>query len=126
MHGRRNQPTDTSMDKEERILQCPQDMLKEECWVELLKNFSQKDEHEELEPTTVAGGEEHSEEWIKFFSQEDEKEIIFECEPTIEERAVDIIDFADLCEELEALERRENLENQLIQQFNLETDGKEM
>ena len=32
-----------------------------------LENLSQKDEHEELEPTIVAGGEENSEEWLEFF-----------------------------------------------------------
>jgi hypothetical protein len=87
MHERRIQPADTSMEEEEHTLQCAQEMEKEERWVELLKNFSQKDEHEELEPTTVVGGEENSEEWLKFFSQEAEQEIIVECGPTTEERA---------------------------------------
>jgi hypothetical protein len=50
--------------------------------------------------------EEHSEEWLKFFNQEVEQEIIVECEPTTEERETDSMDFVDLCEELEALERR--------------------
>jgi hypothetical protein len=59
----------------------------------ITQNFSQKDEHEELEPTTVAGGEEHSEEWLKFFSQEAEQEITVECEPTTEERATYSMDF---------------------------------
>jgi hypothetical protein len=79
--------------------------------VELLKNFSKRYEHEELEPIAVAGGEEHSEEWLKFFSQEDEKEITVEYEPIIEERATHNMDFVDLCEELEALERRVKMQS---------------
>jgi hypothetical protein len=101
-------------------------METEECWVELLENFSQKDEHEELEPTAVAGGGEISEEWLKFFSQESEKEITVECEPTTKERVADNMDFVDLCEELEALERRVKMQSQLIQQVKLEIDGKKM
>jgi hypothetical protein len=60
-------PTDIFMGEEEHTLQCSQEMDKEENWVELLKNFSQKDEHEELDPTTVAEGDEHSKEWLKIF-----------------------------------------------------------
>jgi hypothetical protein len=66
--------------------------------------------------------EEHSEEWLKFFSQKYEKEIIVECEPTIEEEAIDSMDLFYLCEELEALERRVNMQRHLIQQIKLEID----
>ena len=74
--------------------------------MELLKNFIQKDEHEELEPTVVVGGDEHSEEFLKILSQESEQEITVKSETTTEERATNIMDFFVLCEELEALERR--------------------
>jgi hypothetical protein len=36
------------------------------------------------------------------------------------------MDFSDLCEELEALERRVKMQSHLIQQVRLEIDGKEM
>jgi hypothetical protein len=36
------------------------------------------------------------------------------------------MDFADLCEELEALERRVNMKRHLIQQVKLEIDGEKM
>jgi hypothetical protein len=70
--------------------------------------------------------EEHSEEWLKFFSQEAEKEMIVECEPIAEERAIDSMDFVDLCEELEALVGRVRMQSQLIQQVKLEIDGKDI
>jgi hypothetical protein len=57
-------------------------------------------EEEEMEHTlmsTPAEGEEHSEEWLKFFSQEVEIEMTATLEPTIEEEA-DNMDFADLYE----------------------------
>jgi hypothetical protein len=82
-------------------------MEEEEHLMEFLKNFSQGDEHEAtIELRSTAGGEENSEEWLKCFRQEAEKEIIVECEPTTEERETYRKDFVDLCEELEALERR--------------------
>jgi hypothetical protein len=70
--------------------------------------------------------ENHSEEWLKFFSQEDEKEMTVECEPTTEERETDSMDLVNLCEELEALERRVNMQRNLIQQVKLEIDGEKM
>jgi hypothetical protein len=113
--------------EKEHTFQCAQEMEKEEHLVELLKNFSQGDEHEAtVELGSTTGGEEHSEEWLKFFSQEAEKEMTVECEPTTEERETDSMDFVDLCEELEALERRVKMQSQLIQQVKLEIDGKEM
>jgi hypothetical protein len=59
---------------------CPRDGERREFQWNFSKHFSQGDEHEatvELGSTTE--GEEHSEEWLKFFSQEAEKEIIVEC-----------------------------------------------
>jgi hypothetical protein len=50
-------------------------------------------------------GEEHSAELLEIFSQEAEQGTTAVLEP-IEEEAADIMDFADLCEELEALGRR--------------------
>jgi hypothetical protein len=60
------------------------------------------------------------------FSQEDEKEITVECGPTVEERATDSMDLVDLCEELEALERRVKMQRHIIQQVKLEIDGEKM
>jgi hypothetical protein len=40
-----------------------------------------------------------------------------------EEEEADNMDFVDLCEELEALERRVIVQSQHIQQIRLETDG---
>jgi hypothetical protein len=91
-------------------------MDKEENLVELPKNFSRGDEHEaNVELGSIAEGEGHSKEWIKFFIQEVEQEMNVECEPTTEEREIDIMDFVDLCEELEALEKRVKMQSQLIQ-----------
>jgi hypothetical protein len=99
-------------------------MEKEEHSVELLKIFSEGDEHKAtVELGSTIEGEEHSEEWINFFSQEAEKEITMECEPTTEEEEMDNMDLVDLCEEMEALEREVKMKKHLIQQVNLEIDG---
>jgi hypothetical protein len=65
---------------------------------------------------------EHSEEWLKIFSQKAEKEMTAVLEPTAEEEA-DSMNFVDLYEELEALERRVIVQSKHIQQVKLETDG---
>jgi hypothetical protein len=70
--------------------------------------------------------EEISEEWLKIFIQGAEKEIIVECEPTIEEETTYNIDLVDLCEEMEALERRVKMQKHLIQQVRLEIYGEKM
>ena len=67
--------------------------------------------------------EEHSVELLKNFSQGAEKEITVECEPTTKEEATDSMDLGDLCEEMDALERRVNMQNRHIQQAKLETGG---
>jgi hypothetical protein len=93
----------------------------------IAKNLSKGDEHEAtVELGSTTGGEENSEEWLKCFSQEVEQEIIIECEPTTEEEATDSMDLVDLCEEMEALERRVNIQRHLIQQVKLEIDGEKM
>jgi hypothetical protein len=69
-----------------------------------------------------AEGEEHSTKLLKIFSQEAEQEMTAALEPAAEEEA-DIIDFVDLCEELEALERRVIVQILHIQQVKLEIDG---
>jgi hypothetical protein len=48
-----------------------------------------------------------------------------ELESTTEEEANNI-DFVDLCEELEALEKRVNMQSQHIQQVKLETTGEDI
>jgi hypothetical protein len=62
-------------------------------------------------------GEENSTELLKIFSQEAEQEMTATLEPAAEEEA-DNIDFVELHEELETLERSRH-----IQQAKLETDG---
>jgi hypothetical protein len=82
-------------------------------------------EEEEMEQTlmsTPAEGEEHSEEWPKFFSQEAETEMTAALEPAAAEET-DNMDFADLYEELEALERRVMVQILHIRQVKLEADG---
>jgi hypothetical protein len=81
--------------EKEHTFQCAQEMEKEENSVELLKSFSQ-------------GAE---------------QKIIVEWKPTVEEETKYSMDLFDLCEEMEALERRVKVKNHLIQQVKLEIDG---
>ena len=60
---------------------------------------------------------------LNFFSQEAEKEITVECEPTTEEEEIDNMDLVDLCEEMEALKRSVKMQKHLIQQVKLEIDA---
>jgi hypothetical protein len=55
--------------------------------------------------STPTEGDEHSTTLLKIFSQEVETEMIATLEPIAEEEA-DNMDFSDLYEELESLERR--------------------
>jgi hypothetical protein len=81
---------------------------------------------EEMEKTLMFSQEaedEHSTKWLKSFSQEARQEIttILEAaEEEEEEEEVDSMDFADLCEELEAMERRVMVQSFHIQQAKLE------
>jgi hypothetical protein len=78
---------------------------------------------EEMEQTlmfTQGEKEEHSKEWLKNFSQEDETEITAVLEATEEEEEMDSMEFVGLCEELEALDRRVMVQNLHIQQAKLE------
>jgi hypothetical protein len=70
--------------------------------------------------STPTEGEEHSTELLKIFSQEAEQEMTAALEPAAEEEA-DNMDFVDLYEELEALERRVMVQSQHIQQAKLES-----
>jgi hypothetical protein len=116
-----------AIEEKEHTLQCAQGMEREEHSVELLKIFSQGNEHEAtIELVSIARGDEHSDEWLKNFSQEDEQEITVEYEPTKKEEETDSMDLVDLCEELEALERRVEMQSHLIQQVKLEIDGEKM
>jgi pyruvate-formate lyase-activating enzyme len=67
-----------------------------------------------------AEGDENSEEWLKIFSQEAGKEMTATLELVAGEEADDI-DFAGLCEEFEALEKRVTVQSMHIQQIRLET-----
>jgi hypothetical protein len=77
---------------------------------------------EEVEQTLMVSQEEkdeHSTEWLKIFSQEVETWMTVALKPAAEEE-VDNMDFVDLCEELEALERRVMVQSLHIQQAKLE------
>jgi hypothetical protein len=82
----------------------------------------EEEEKEQTLMSTPAEGEEHSEELLKIFSQEVEQEMTAALELAAEEEA-DNMDFVDLYEELEALERRVMVQILHIQQVKLETDG---
>jgi hypothetical protein len=111
-------------EEKEHTFQCSQEMEIEEHLVELLKIFSQGDEHKAIvELGSTIEGEENSEEWLNFFIHEVEKEITIECEPTTQEEEIDNMDLLDLCEEMEAFERSIKIQNHLIQQVKLEIDG---
>ena len=60
---------------------------------------------------------------LNFSSQEDEKEMTVEGEPTTQEEEIDNMDLVDLCEEMEFLERSVKMQKHLIQQVKLEIDG---
>jgi hypothetical protein len=72
--------------------------------------------------STPAEGEENSEEWLKIFSQEAEQEMTVALKPAAEEET-DNMDFVDLYEELESLERRVMVQILHIRQVKLEADG---
>jgi hypothetical protein len=60
---------------------------------------------------------------LNFSSQEDEKEMTVEGEPTTQEEEIDNMDLVDLCEQMEFLERSVEMQKHLIQQVKLEIDG---
>jgi hypothetical protein len=64
----------------------------------------------------------HSDEWLKICSQEAKQEMTVALEPAAEEETNNM-DFVDLCEKLEALERRVMVKNLHIRQVKLEVDG---
>jgi hypothetical protein len=80
----------------------------------------------ELEKTLMFSqaeeGENHSKELLNIFSQEDEKTTALKLAVGEEEEEVGNIDFADLYQEFEALERRVMVQSLHIQQVSLETD----
>jgi hypothetical protein len=86
------------------------------------ETFKEEEEKEKTLMFSPAEGEEHSTELLKIFSQEAEQEMTAALEPATEEEA-DNMDFVELYEELEALERRVIVQSQHIQQIRLETDG---
>jgi hypothetical protein len=92
----------------------------EEC----LNTFSQEAERAvALELTTKEAEEDddHSEEWLSIFSQEAEETATWEFAAK-EEKGADNICFADLWEQIEALEERVKVQGVHIQQVKLETE----
>jgi hypothetical protein len=85
--------------------------------LEMLEDWLNNPEPEDGCQQTVMQivGEEHSTELLKNFSPEAETEMTAALEPATEEEA-DNMDFSDLYEELEALERREMVQSLHIQQ----------
>jgi hypothetical protein len=114
-------------EEKEHKFQCSQEMEKEKHSVEFLKNFNQGDEHEAtIELGSTIEGDEHSDEWLKIFSLEPEQDITVECEPTTEEESIDTMDLVDVCEEIEALEKRVMMKRHIIQQVEFSIDGEKM
>jgi hypothetical protein len=74
---------------------------------------------EKISEASQGEEEEHSTEWLKIFSQEAETEMTVALE-LAEEEEEDNIDFVDLCEELESLEREGDGANFHIQRAKLE------
>jgi hypothetical protein len=68
---------------------------------------------------------EHSEEWLNAFSDEAEETATWEFAAGAEEEEVDNICFADLWEQIEALEERVRVQGRHIQQVRLEIGKKE-
>jgi hypothetical protein len=100
-----------------------EDEHSEEC----LNAFSQKaKEAIALNLTTeeVEENDEHSEEWLNIFSQETEETTTWEFAEEEEEEA-DNINFVDMYEQIEALERRMKVQSMHIQQVRLEVDEEE-
>ena len=64
--------------------------------------------------STPTEGYDNSKEWLKMFSHEAEHEMTATLKPTAEEEA-ESMDFADLYEELESLERRVMVQSLHIQ-----------
>jgi hypothetical protein len=92
--------------------------------VECLNDFSQEAERTaafELTAKETGGDNEHSEEWLKAFSVEAEDTATWEFAATDEEGA-DNICFADLWDQIGALEERVRVQGRHIQQVRLETD----
>jgi hypothetical protein len=68
-----------------------------------------------LEAAQAEEEDEHSEEWLNIFSQEAEKTATLKLAEAEEEEA-DSMSFVDLCEQIEALERRVIVQGLHIQQ----------
>jgi hypothetical protein len=92
---------------------------------EWLKIFSQEAEKEMTATLELAAEEdEHSLEWLEIFGQRVEQKVTVVLETIeAEEEEADNIDFVVLCEEIEALERRVKVQGMHIQQIRLETEG---
>jgi hypothetical protein len=89
----------------------------EENFEEWLNIFSQEAEEAvalKLTAEEVGEDDEHSKEWLNIFSKETEKAATWEFAATEEEEAENIC-FADLWEQVEALERRVKVQSVHIQ-----------
>jgi hypothetical protein len=75
------------------------------------------------EATQAEEGNDHFEEWLKFFGQEDETKTTTALElATEEEEETDSMSFDNLCEQIKSLERRVIVQRMHIQQVKLEAD----
>jgi hypothetical protein len=80
-------------------------------------------EMEQTSEASQAEEYEHSKEWLNIFSQEAEKTAALELS-TEKEEEVDNMIFADLCEQIETLDRRVIVQRMHIQQVKLEADAR--
>jgi hypothetical protein len=79
------------------------------------------DEKEQILRFVLIEGEENSTKFINVFSQEAEQKMTVALGPATKEEENNI-EFSSLCEELEALERRVEMQGMHIQQAKLEED----
>jgi hypothetical protein len=110
-------PTEKEENSDELLTQWEQEMKMLEDWLD-----NPKPEDGCQETVMQISGEEHSTKLLKIFSQEVEREITAALELAEEEEA-DNIDFVELYEELEAQERRVNMQSRHLQHVKLETGG---
>jgi hypothetical protein len=117
----------------EQTLEAAQEREENEHSEERLNDFSQGAEREEVAALKLtaeeAGAEEedkHYEEWLDIFSQEDEETATWEFAAEEEEEDTDNICFADLCQQIEALEERVKVQSMHIQQVKLEDEEEGM
>jgi hypothetical protein len=129
--GRKKQSVVTVQEELVQMVKTAQEDKENEHSEEQLNDFSQGAEKKEVVALRLTAEEgevdeeenEHFEEWLDIFSDEAENTTMWEFAATAEEvEDTDNIFFADLCQQIEALEKRVNMQGMRIQQVRLEID----